>query len=106
MGVAQCIAQWVSLAASRGLGQRSIARMGETKRTEAKPLRQPRRGRTAKAHKAAEKKGTLLFARFPPAWLTRTQDKARIECEKKKEKKRKNPALIPPLKKKKKKKKK
>ena len=82
--MAQCIAQWVSLAASRGLGQRSIARMGETKRTEAKPLRQPRRGRTAKAHKAAEKKGTLLFARFPPAWLTRTQDKARIECEKKK----------------------
>ena len=42
----------------------------------AKPLRQPRRGRTAKAHKAAEKKGTLLFARFPPTWLTRTQDKA------------------------------
>ena len=69
--------------------------MGETKRTEAKPLRQPRRGRTAKAHKAAEKKGTLLFARFPPAWLTRTQDKARIECEKRKkkekeEKKKKN----------------
>ena len=36
-----------------------------------------------KVHKAAEKMAsTLLFARFPPAWLTRTHDKARSECEK------------------------
>ena len=81
--VAQCIAQG-SLSRFQGGFRAAQPGIGGDKEDGGKAIRAAKKRTEGKANRAAKKKSTLLFARFPPdAWLTETQDTARIECEKK-----------------------
>ena len=88
---AHCIAKCVSIAVSRGFPRSSARNWGRRRRGWGKANKAAKKRTEGKAHKAAEKKDFLLFARDSPAWLTRTQDKARDRLRKKKKKKKTNP---------------
>ena len=80
--MAQCIAQG-SLSRFQGGFRAAQPGIGGDKEDGGKAIRAAKKRTEGKANRAAKKKSTLLFARFPPdAWLTETQDTARIECEK------------------------
>ena len=79
--VAQCIAQG-SLSRFQGGFRAAQPGIGGDKEDGGKAIRAAKKRTEGKANRAAKKKSTLLFARFPPdAWLTETQDTARIECD-------------------------